>query len=72
MKRRWPLCLLAAIALVCAAPLPAEETTGFRFYDEQGALLNDVTVAFHTGTVSSKMPRSRTASTPCRSARAPR
>ena len=55
MRGRSLFWMLAANALVCAAALSAEETTGFRFYDEQGALLNDVTVAFHTGTVSSKM-----------------
>ena len=55
MRRRSFLCVLAVFAFVCTAPVPAEETTEFRFYDEQGTLLTNVNVAFDTGAVSSKM-----------------
>ncbi len=55
MRRRSLLCLLAVFAFVCTVPVPAEETTEFRFYDEHGTLLTNVNVAFHTGAVSSKM-----------------
>jgi subtilisin-like proprotein convertase family protein len=58
MRIRSLLCLLALFAFVCTAPVLAEETTDFRFYDDQGTLLNNVNVSFldHTAATSEKVP----------------